>query len=51
MRVSDKGFLFIKGRPKEILVTGGGENVAPVPIEDAIKADAELSEIISHAML
>ena len=32
-------------------MTGGGGNVAPVPIEDAIKADAELSEIISHAML
>ena len=51
IRRRDKGFLFIEGRPKEILVTGGGGNVAPVPIEDAIKADAELSEIISHAML
>ena len=25
------------GRIKELLITGGGENVAPVPIEDALK--------------
>jgi len=45
------GFLYITGRMKEILVTGGGENVAPVPIEDALKGDPELSKILSHAMV
>lgn len=45
----EDGFLFIGGRQKEIIVTGGGENVAPVPIEDAIKV--QLKEIISNCMV
>lgn len=45
----EDGFLYVCGRMKEILITGGGENVAPVPIEDTIKE--ELAEIISQAMV
>ncbi|XP_019731753.1 long-chain-fatty-acid--CoA ligase ACSBG2-like isoform X3 [Hippocampus comes] len=41
-------FLFITGRIKELLITAGGENVAPVPIEDAVKAEVP---ILSNAML
>lgn len=37
--VDEFGFLSITGRLKELLITAGGENVAPVPIEDAIKAE------------
>jgi long-chain-fatty-acid--CoA ligase ACSBG len=29
--------LKITGRAKELLITAGGENVAPVPIEDSLK--------------
>jgi len=48
-RYDEEGFLFIGGRQKEIIVTGGGENVAPVPIEDMIKV--QMKDIISNCMV
>jgi len=45
----EQNFLVISGRSKELIVTGGGENVAPVPIEDAIKA--QMKDIISNVMV
>eukprot|EP00636_Phaeomonas_parva_P015083 CAMPEP_0118862318 /NCGR_PEP_ID=MMETSP1163-20130328/7555_1 /TAXON_ID=124430 /ORGANISM="Phaeomonas parva, Strain CCMP2877" /LENGTH=658 /DNA_ID=CAMNT_0006796209 /DNA_START=112 /DNA_END=2088 /DNA_ORIENTATION=+ len=53
-RVDEDGWLFITGRKKELLITDGGENVAPVPIEDAILKATEaqgLSEEVGHVML
>lgn len=35
--LDDKGFLKITGRLKELIITAGGENVAPIPIEDNFK--------------
>lgn len=32
-KINEKGYLFITGRKKEILITAAGENVAPYPIE------------------
>jgi len=38
-RLDDEGFLFITGRKKEILVTAGGKNVAPVQLESMLCED------------
>lgn len=35
-KINETGNLFIIGRMKEIIVTAGGENVAPYPIENFI---------------
>jgi long-chain-fatty-acid--CoA ligase ACSBG len=48
-KMDEDGFLYVCGRMKEILITGGGENVAPVPIEDTVKD--ELGNIVSQAMV
>jgi len=42
------GMIKITGRYKELIITAGGENVAPVPIEDAIKA---LLPAVSNVMM
>lgn len=34
--------------PTEIIITAGGENVAPVPIEDKVKEELP---VVSHCML
>ena len=42
------GFVRITGRIKELIITAGGENVAPVLIEDSLK---NLCPIISNVMI
>jgi len=42
------GLLHITGRIKELIITAGGENIAPVPIEDKLK---ELLPAISNVMM
>ena len=36
-KLDSKGHLFITGRIKEIIIGAGGENIAPVPVEDNFK--------------
>lgn len=46
--VDESGFFRITGRAKEILITAGGENVAPIPIEESIKKQLPC---VANAML
>lgn len=44
--LDEDGFLTITGRKKEILVTAGGKNVAPAPIEDPLRAHPLIGQVI-----
>ncbi|WP_404802627.1 AMP-dependent synthetase/ligase [Bifidobacterium favimelis] len=46
-RLSDDGFLYLTGRKKDLIITAGGKNVSPRPIEEVI----ERSEIVSQALV
>ncbi|WP_292833155.1 AMP-dependent synthetase/ligase [Microbacterium sp.] len=42
----DEGFLTITGRKKEIIVTAGGKNVAPAGLEDSIRANPIVDQVV-----
>jgi len=46
--IDENGLMYITGRIKELIITAGGENIAPVPIEDTIKANCPF---ISNVMM
>ena len=46
--LSPSGYLFITGRIKELLITRGGENIAPVPIENRM---LDQMKLISNCMV
>jgi len=41
-----EGFLTITGRKKEIIVTAGGKNVAPAALEDPIRANPIVGQVV-----
>jgi long-chain acyl-CoA synthetase len=43
----EDGFLTITGRKKEIIVTAGGKNVSPAALEDPIRANPLVSQVIA----
>jgi long-chain acyl-CoA synthetase len=47
-RIDENGFLFITDRKKDLIVTAGGMNIAPQNIENLLKADPFISQVMVH---
>jgi long-chain acyl-CoA synthetase len=46
VRIDEEGFVYIIDRKKELIVTAGGKNIAPQPIENELKLDKYISQAI-----
>lgn len=44
--IDDEGFVWITGRKKDIIITAGGKNVAPKPLESGLKDNDLISEAV-----
>ena len=44
--LDEDGFIFITDRKKDIIVTAGGKNVAPQPIENILKTNTYMSDVL-----
>ncbi|MTE17357.1 AMP-dependent synthetase/ligase [Nocardia aurantiaca] len=44
--IDEQGFVSITGRKKEILVTAGGKNVSPAMLEDSLRQNALISQVM-----
>ena len=47
-RLDEEGFLFITDRKKDLIVTAGGMNVAPQNIENLLKSDPFISQVMVY---
>jgi hypothetical protein len=44
--LDEEGYLTITGRKKELIVTAGGKNVAPAALEDPIRANPIIGQVV-----
>jgi long-chain acyl-CoA synthetase len=44
--IDEEGFLWITGRKKDIIITAGGKNIAPKPLEGGLKNHELISEAV-----
>ncbi len=44
--IDEEGFVYIVDRKKEIIITAGGKNIAPQPLENELKLDKYISQAI-----
>jgi long-chain acyl-CoA synthetase len=47
-RLDEEGFLYITDRKKDLIVTAGGMNIAPQNIENLLKTDPFISQVMVH---
>lgn len=47
-RIDEDGFVFITDRKKDLIVTAGGMNIAPQNIENLLKGDPFISQVMVH---
>ncbi len=45
-QIDDEGYIEITGRKKEMIVTAGGKNVSPATLEDPIRANPIIGQVI-----
>jgi len=45
-RLDENGFLFITGRKKEMIITSWGSNIAPFPLEQAIRRSPFIKDVV-----
>src|SRR5690606_1846404 len=45
--IDEDGYIEVTGRKKEMIVTAGGKNVAPAILEDPIRSDTIISQVIA----